>query len=73
MAGGLPDEEVVLAGTSGTWAGDMTDDWTCQVAGQVAGRVAGQVAVGIGSGVQREIEGSGMVRGCSWVPQRVAR
>ena len=37
MAGGLPDEEVALAGTSGTWAGGMTDGWTCQVAGQVAG------------------------------------
>jgi len=55
MAGGLPDEEVALAGTSGTWAGGMTDDWTCQVAGQVAGWVAGQVAVEIGSGVQRGI------------------
>jgi len=51
MAGGLPDEEVALAGTSGTWAGGMTDDWTCQVAGQVAG----QVAAGIGLGMQRGI------------------
>jgi len=55
MAGGLPDKEVALAGTSDTWAGDTTDDWICQVAGQVAGRVAGQVVVGIGSGVQRGI------------------
>jgi len=55
MAGGLPDKEVALAGTSGTWAGGMTDDWACQVAGQVAGRVAGQVAAGIGSGMQRGI------------------
>jgi len=47
MAGRLPDEEVALAGTSGTWA--------CQVTGQVAGRVAGQVAAGIGSGVQKGI------------------
>jgi len=37
MVGGLPDKEVALAGTSGTWAGGTTDDWTCQVAGQVAG------------------------------------
>ena len=51
MAGGLPDEEVALAGTSGTWAGGTTDDWTCRVAGQVAG----QIAVGIGSGVQKGI------------------
>jgi len=29
MAGGLPDKEVALAGTSGTWAGGMTDGWTC--------------------------------------------
>jgi len=43
MAGRLPDEEVALAGTSGTWA--------CQVAGWVAG----QVAAGIGSGVQKGI------------------
>ena len=55
MAGRLPDEEVALAGTSGTWAGGMTDDWTCQVAGHVAGWVAGQVAAGIGLGVQRGI------------------
>ena len=55
MAGGLPDKEVALVGMSGTWAGGMTDDWTCQVADQVAGRVAGQVAAGIGSGVQRGI------------------
>jgi len=55
MAGGLPDEEVALAGTSGTWAGGMTDDWTCRVAGRVAERVAGQVAAGIGLGVQRGI------------------
>ena len=51
MAGGLPDEEVALVGMSGTWAGDMTDDWICQV----TGRVAGQVVAGIGSGVQRGI------------------
>jgi len=51
MAGGLPDKEVALVGTSGTWAGGTTDDWTCRVAGWVAG----QVAVGIGSGVQRGI------------------
>jgi len=51
MAGGLPDKEVALAGTSDTWAGGTTDNWTCQVAGQVAG----QVAAGIGSGVQRGI------------------
>jgi len=55
MAGGLPDEEVALAGTSGTWARGMTDGWTCQVTGQVAEWVAGQVAAGIGSGVQRGI------------------
>jgi len=55
MAGGLPDEEVALVGMSGTWAGGMTDDWTCQVADQVAGRVAGQIAAGIGLGVQRGI------------------
>jgi len=55
MAGGLPDEEVALVGTSGTWAGGTTDDWTCQVAGQVAGWVARQVAAGIGSEVQRGI------------------
>jgi len=55
MAGGLPDEEVALAGMSGTWAGGMTEGWTCQVAGQVAGRVAGQVVAGIGLGVQRGI------------------
>jgi len=55
MASGLPDEEVALAGTSGTWVGGTTDNWTCQVAGQVAGRVAGQVVAGIGSGVQRGI------------------
>jgi len=73
MAGGLPDEEVALAGTSGTWAGGTTDGWTYQVAGHVAGWVAGQVVAGIGSGVQRGIWGSGMVRGCSGVPQRVAR
>jgi len=29
MAGGLPDKEVALAGTSGTWAEDMTGGWTC--------------------------------------------
>jgi len=29
MAGGLPYEEVALVGTSGTWAGGTTDDWTC--------------------------------------------
>jgi len=51
MASGLPDEEVALAGMSGTWAGGTTDDWTCQV----AGRVAGQVVVGLDSGVQRGI------------------
>jgi len=55
MAGGLPDEEVALVGMSDTWAGGMTDDWTCQVAGQVAGQVTGQVVAGIGSGVQRGI------------------
>ena len=51
MAGGLPDKEVALAGTSSIWAGGATDDWTCQV----AERVAGQVAAGIDSGVQRGI------------------
>jgi len=55
MAGGLPDKEVALVGTNGTWVGGTTDDWTCRVAGQVAEWVAGQVAVGIGSGVQRGI------------------
>jgi len=47
MASGLPDKEVALVGTSGTWAGGMIDDWTCQV--------AGQVVAGIGLGVQRGI------------------
>jgi len=55
MASGLPDKEVALAGTSGTWAGGMTDGWTCRVAGQVAERVAGQAVAGIGSGVQKGI------------------
>jgi len=55
MAGGLPDKEVALVGTSSTWAGGTTDNWTCQVTGQVAGWVAGQVAAGIGLGVQRGI------------------